>query len=111
MSGPELGQQRIKRRGAIGLDPNRHRTAGELVGADVDADEVRRQHEATVAIAVIVGRAEFGAGGNHQIGVRHQCAHRLEAGACRHAERMTMQQAARIGRFDDRRAQRFGEAP
>ena len=87
----------------------RRRPARELVGVDVDADQVRRQDEAAIAIHVVVGRAEFGAGGDHQIGLGHQRAHGLQARAGRHAERVAMQQAARIGGEHDRRVERLGE--
>lgn len=77
----------------------------DLLAVDVDADEVGRHHEIAVAIHIVVGRAEFGAGCDHQIGFGDKRPHGLQAGACRHTEWMLVEQAARISGLDHRRVE------
>ncbi len=83
----------------------------ELRLVDVDADQRRRQHEAAVGIHVVVGRAELGADGEHDVGFGHQRADGAQARAGVDTQRMGVEQAAAVRRGDHRRVEAFGQRP
>jgi hypothetical protein len=105
----QCAEQGFQCGGAIGLDRYRCRQAAKLFAVYVDANQVSREDEAAIAVAVIIGRSEFGPDRNHQIGVVNQRAHCLQAGARVYGKGVTVHQASPIGSGHYRRINGFRE--
>ncbi len=84
----------------------------ELLGVDVDADQIARLRKVRQAVHVVVGRSQFGAHREGHIGLRDQRAHRAKRWAHRYAQRMLRrQQSTGVDRHDHRSTDPLGELP
>ena len=106
----QCAEQAIEPRLRVRRYPHPRRKAGELRRVDVDAHQLLGEHKTAIGIHVVVRRPEFGAGGDHQIGSRHQRAHRFQARAGGNGERMAVKEPAAVAGGDDRSREPFGQA-